>query len=371
MPVYKVFLNTNHIHNANRVGFFNPAMMLRFNQGESDFEKNVIALHERVHAHLSASLYGRILFLLRFLITDMMAHWAFCDSRTDFDTYWDCYSKVNNIITTLVSRWIITHEGLAVYSDFLYLSKRADDESGDMLHTLQSVVADTANPYGAGYYKVNILARRFKSYQHLSGFLHELANIEYFPIEELSIESIQTRIAHTHPDAILEEILKDPEFGKRAFFSHLPEQGYIPYLRQELIKSGYPIFQDLTSQITLGKILGSKRLLGIFPKTYRNRISQLRPIHESSGKFKKDFISTRLMFDAYYDPEGRVVVVNDPPPNPQQPELIGELQILCGIDWAISHFLPHDNNGFRQYLQQENLGFVNEHDFALLYNAFQ
>ena len=241
-----------------------------------------------------------------------------------------------------------------------------------LLAALARVFDNPQSPYKMGYDIVNSLFQTGAAYKHIFGIIHEIANTDFFGVDDFDLMHVTDRLSVSSPDALLQELLTITQNRKnKELIRSLPDDNYIKPIREFLSQQGYPVYAQNTSQNMLDAFLNAASRTLPLPNKYLTRVTKFRQRQLHFDRIQKAYISTRLMFNAHKGARGETKVENDPPPIENQPELISELQAMCDIDWSISQFLPHDPDGFREKVITNQLWFSENHKFALLFNAFQ
>ena len=103
---FQFFLNQNHLYEYNLGNAsFNPGMLLLFQEKKSNTVLNdLIFGHEFRHMLLNASLYGKIIYFLKFISIDIL---RFCiDKNKEINTYWQIHIEIQEILLRLINNRI-------------------------------------------------------------------------------------------------------------------------------------------------------------------------------------------------------------------------------------------------------------------------
>ena len=372
---YRSFLYYNHLRAANQAGAFNPGMLLRFNSGATPFQDFLVDMHERRHAVLAASVYGRIILLLRFMSIDALAFWASEDQRTGFADYWSFTSTCLDLVGTLVGRWILTHEGLATFQDWRYLQTQDSEEAAMLKRVLLTVFEDENSPYRRGFDLVRQFGRTFEV-AYISAIVHEIGNLAVAGLAANDPELFLKTLRTMSPDAVLSDLADvfSRADGTR-FIEQLPATNYTQPIRQYFEALGYPLHPGLTSRALLFDLLGLLPQVFDMPARYRVRLASLLERQREFWPTNQAYHSTRLMFNAQYVAENgyqRVLVKSDGGLTPSSTEkLIQEVQTLCNLDAWATAFLPQNPEGYAALLAEQAAWYGVEQPHILLFNAFQ
>lgn len=178
---YKHYAATNHLFHSSLGATFNPGFLMVFQKETGNtFLDSIMGRHEIAHATLSFSFYGRFIFFLKFLLTDFIAYSISREKNTH--EFYQTVDRVKHLLQRLIQGWVITQEGFATYTDYLYLQKRKESAADRFIEKLEQFLK-TESPYSKGFHLMQGLGQHYPDY--VNPIIHEVGNIDFFqPFED-------------------------------------------------------------------------------------------------------------------------------------------------------------------------------------------
>ena len=183
MDDYEVTLKSNRFDHFNRLGSFNPGLLLVEQSGGTEYEKSLIWRHEYRHAKLSASILGRSIVFLQYIIVDMILQ-CLPKSSQECRSYISYMKSLEMKILQLIQEWAFLQEGVATFKDYEVLNDSNTEESVNLLNKLNHVLR-LDNVYSKGFKLISAFSKLHKT-NNTSPF-HLFGNLPFQFDEKLNL----------------------------------------------------------------------------------------------------------------------------------------------------------------------------------------
>jgi len=161
MNNYARTLQSNRFDHFDRLGSFNPGLLLIEQNGRTDYEKQLIWGHEYKHAKLSASILGRSIVFLQYIIIDMLLD-SINKPVNQNRLYLSYIQLLEEKISQLIQDWAFLQEGIATFKDYETLKRSESEESNNLLTVLKKVLQQE-NIYSKGFKLIRAFSETFNT----------------------------------------------------------------------------------------------------------------------------------------------------------------------------------------------------------------
>lgn len=327
-----------------------------FCRQDSSFVSNLVFLHELSHAMMSVNYYGSFIAFLKLVSIDLLIHWAVNDKTTNFASYWEIVQSNQKLISRMNQSWIVLHEGLATFEDWLFLEKAENAEKDQFVKVLETLLTKDT-PYTYGFNLLKQLYEHVQDVASVKKLLRQIANVDIFT-DGASIFSneFSVYVGRVAPDKILQLLIRSLNgihTDKVRRLISPPE--HRKFLRLHLNQDVRFIHFENSPTDILEHFLSRIYGLNGIPETYNERIDKIRERHrdhESNVRWTSSLfyfpaerrnldgtgVVTKLLPGIYQNGGDREIV-----------KLItNEIELLCHVDALAERFLP-DNPALFQY----------------------